>query len=271
MSDNVPGPGAARDPDFLRAARPFLEAYASYFRSEVRGFDRLPSSGPMLVVGNHSGGQLPPDIPILLSAWWRERGEDDPIYVLMHSLFLGLPGIGPVMSRGGAVEAGQASAEAILRSGSILIDYPGGDHEVFRPWSARNQIDFGGRKGVVKLALRTQVPVIPAVSVGAHESVIVLTRGESLARWLGLDRRFRVSVFPLVLGPLGIMPPGIPTLPMPAKVTVELLEPIDWTAQYGPEAAEDPDIVQACYDELTGRMQETLDALAEERQFPVIG
>ncbi|MBK6855574.1 MAG: hypothetical protein IPG97_03175 [Microthrixaceae bacterium] len=58
---------------------------------------------------------------------------------------------------------------------------------------------------------------------------------------------------------------------MPAKVTVELLEPIDWTAQYGPEAAEDPDIVQACYDELTGRMQETLDALAEERQFPVIG
>ena len=122
MSDNEPGPGAARDPDFLRAARPFLEAYASYFRSEVRGFDRLPSSGPMLVVGNHSGGQLPPDIPILLSAWWRERGEDDPIYVLMHSLFLGLPGIGPVMSRGGAVEAGQASAEAILRSGSILIE-----------------------------------------------------------------------------------------------------------------------------------------------------
>jgi len=264
--------GSARDPGFLRTARPVLERYVSYFRPEVRGFERVPEHGPMLVVGNHSGGQMPPDIPVLLTAWWRERGEDEEIYALFHSFFLGLPGVGPSMARAGAIEAGRAEAEAILRSGAILIDYPGGDHEVFRPWNDRNRIDFGGRLGAVRLALRTQVPVVPAVSIGAHETVIVLTRGERLASLLGVDRLFRVKVLPLVLGPpFGVVPGGIPTWPLPAKITVELLEAIDWSSRYGPEAADDEVVVRACYDELTTTMQAALDRLAEERRFPIIG
>ena len=266
------GVGSARDPAFLRTVRPILERFASYFRSEVRGFERLPPRGPFLVVGNHSGGQTPPDLPVLLTAWWRERGEDEPVYALFHSFFLGLPGLGPVMARAGAVEAGPAEAEAILRGGGILIDYPGGDYEVFRPWWQRNRITFGDRAGVVRLALRTQVPVVPAVSVGAHETVIVLARGERLAKRLGLDRMFRIKVMPLVLGPpFGVVPGGIPTWPLPAKITVELGEPIDWSARYGPEAAEDEIIVRNCYEELTNTMQAALDRLASERRFPILG
>ncbi len=264
--------GSARDPGFLRAARPILERYVSYFRSEVRGFERVPDEGPFLVVGNHSGGQMPPDIPVLLTAWWRERGESEPIYALFHSFVMGLPWVGPAMARAGAIEAGPAEAEAILRKGAILIDYPGGDYEVFRSWAERNTIDFGGHKGFIRLALRTQVPVVPAVSVGAHETVVVLARGEQIAKRLGLDRLFRIKVMPLVLGPpFGLVPGGIPTWPLPAKITVELLEPIDWSTRYGPEAADDEDIVDECYDELTGAMQDALDRLAAERRFPIIG
>jgi 1-acyl-sn-glycerol-3-phosphate acyltransferase len=272
--DDAPGPpvGSARDPAFLRAARPILERYVSYFRSEVRGFERVPEHGPFLVVGNHSGGQMPPDIPVLLTAWWRERGEDEPIYALFHSFLLGLPGVGSAMGRAGAIEAGPAEAEAILRRGAILIDYPGGDYEVFRPWRERNRIDFGGRLGVIRLALRTQVPVVPAVSIGAHETVVVIARGETLAKRLGFDKWFRIKVMPLVLGPpFGFVPGGIPTWPLPAKITVELLEPIDWSSRYGPEAAEDDAVVRECYEELIGAMQATLDRLAAERRFPIIG
>ncbi|MCB1257824.1 MAG: acyltransferase family protein [Microthrixaceae bacterium] len=264
--------GAARDPAFLRTVRPILELYSSYFRPEVRGFERVPEHGPMLVVGNHSGGQLPPDVPILLTAWWRERGEDDPIYTLMHSLFMSLPGVGQTMSRAGGLEAGPHQAEGVLRNGGILIDFPGGDHEVFRPWSERNTIDFGGRTGFIRLALRTQVPVVPFVSVGAHETLVVLSRGEWLAKRLWIAKKLRVSVVPLVLGPpFGIVPGGIPTFPLPAKVTTELLDPIDWPARYGPEAADDDEIVQACYDELTEAMQTAMDRLAAERKYPIIG
>lgn len=264
--------GTLRDPGFLRAARPWLERYVAWFRPEVRGFDRLPRRGPFLVVGNHSGGQTPPDIPVLLTAWWRERGEAEPIYALFHSFFLGLPGVGGVMARAGALEAGPEVAEAVLRDGAILLVYPGGDHEVFRTWRDRNRIDFGGRLGFVRLALRTGVPVVPAVSIGAHETVVVLTRGERLARMLHLDTLLRVKVMPFVAGPpFGVVPGGIPTFPLPAKITVELLPALEWSARYGPEAADDDRVVRACYDEITSLMQAALDALAAERRFPVIG
>ncbi|HZM55902.1 MAG TPA: lysophospholipid acyltransferase family protein [Acidimicrobiales bacterium] len=272
-SDRTDAPlGSARDPAFLRAVRPFLERFASYFRAEVRGFERLPQRGPFLVVGNHSGGQMPPDLPVLLTAWWRQRGEDEPVYALFHSFFLGLPGVGPVMARAGAVEATPAEAEAILRGGGILIDYPGGDYEVFRPWWERNRIEFGDRLGVIRLALRTRVPVVPAVSIGAHETVVVLARGERVAKRLGLDRMFRIKVMPLVLGPpFGVVPGGIPTWPLPAKITLELCEPIDWSSRYGLAAAEDEVVVRACYEELTTTMQAALDRLARERRFPILG
>jgi len=261
-----------RDPVFLRRARPILERFAAYFRSEVRGFEHLPPKGPFLVVANHSGGQIPPDLPVLLTAWWRERGEDEPVYALFHSFFLGLPGVGKVMARAGAVEAGPKAAEEVLRGGGILIDFPGGDYEVFRPWRERNLIEFGGRLGFVRLALRTQVPVVPAVSIGGQETLVVLLSGERMARLLHFDRLFRIKVAPLVAGPpFGIVPGGIPTFPLPSKIVVELGEPVDWSTRYGPDAATDDAVVRACYDEMVETMQTTLDRLAAERRFPVIG
>ena len=114
--------------------------------------------------------------------------------------------------------------------------------------------------------------MVPAVSVGAHETVIVLARGVRVAKLLGIDRMFRIKVMPLVLGPpFGIVPGGIPTWPLPAKITVEFGEPIDWSARYNPEAADDDVIVRACHEELTGVMQSTLDRLASMRRFPVLG
>jgi 1-acyl-sn-glycerol-3-phosphate acyltransferase len=265
------GVGSTRDPAFLRSIRPILDLYAAYFRSEVRGFDRLPDSGPFLVVGNHSGGQMPPDIPVLLTAWWRERGEDEPIYALFHQFLLGIPGVGALLKRAGAIEAGPSEAEAILHGDGILIDYPGGDYEVFRPWWERNRIEFGERRGFVRLALRTQVPIVPAVSIGSHETLVVLSRGQHVAKHLGLDRLFRIKVMPLVFGPpFGVVPGGIPTWPLPAKITVELCQPIRWP-MYGPDAAEDDTVVRQCCEEVTRTMQETLDRLAAQRRFPILG
>ncbi len=223
------------------------------------------------MIGNHSGGQMPPDIPVLLTAWWRERGEDEPVYALFHHFLLAIPAIGPLLERAGAVEAGPQTAEAILNDGGILFDYPGGDYEVFRPWWQRNRIQFGDRLGFIRLALRTQAPVVPAVSVGSHETLVVLARGQQVARRLGLDRVFRIKVMPLVFGPpLGLVPGGIPTWPLPAKITVELGEPIHWS-KYGPDAAQDDGIVRECYEEITETMQATLDRLAAERRFPILG
>jgi hypothetical protein len=55
-------------------------------------------------------------------------------------------------------------------------------------------------------------------------------------------------------------------LPLPAKLTVEVLRPIDVREEFG----EQPDVDEV-YDHVTTLMQETLETLAAERRFPVIG
>jgi 1-acyl-sn-glycerol-3-phosphate acyltransferase len=254
-----------RDPDFVQRVRPLLDLYVRWFRPEVRGFEHVPAHGPFLVVGNHSGGATPPDIPILLTAWWRERGSGESIYGLFHSAFLALPGVGPIMRRAGALEAGWENAEAALAAGSVVIVYPGGDHEAFRPFRDRDRIDFAGRLGFCRLAARAGVPIVPAVSCGAHDTTIVLTRGARLARVHPILRRFRVKTQPFVLGlPWGVSP-GLPTVQLPARVVVSLLPPIDLAAEFGAGSANDDDAMRRAYDRVTGAMQAELDRLAAER------
>jgi hypothetical protein len=106
------------------------------------------------------------------------------------------------------------------------------------------------------------------VSIGGQETALFLTRGEGLARLLALDRLFRLKVLPISLSlPWGLnVGDMLGHIPLPAKITVETLPPIHLKDEFGP----DPD-VDEIYDHVIRLMQETLDALAEERRLPVIG
>jgi 1-acyl-sn-glycerol-3-phosphate acyltransferase len=254
-----------RDPAYIERVRPVLETYVRWFRPEVRGFEHLPAHGPFLVVGNHSGGATPPDIPVLMTAWWRERGADDPVYGMFHSAFLALPGVGNYVRRAGALEAGWDNARAVLDRGGIVLVYPGGDHEAFRTFRDRDRIDFGGRRGFARLALQAGVPIVPAVSCGAHDTVLVMSRGERLAAANPIFRRFRIKTMPLLLGPPWVVSPGWPMVQLPAKIVVQLGDPIDLRAEFGTDAADDDDRVAADAERVTGTMQHILDGLARER------
>lgn len=258
-----------RDPGYIARLQPLLDLALRYFDPEVRGFDRLPTEGPYLVVGNHSGGIYMPDYWAFLRQWLRERGPDDPIYSLGFDFLFSIPGLGTHARRIGSVPASPDTAARILESGAPLMVYPGGDEDDYRPWTERHRVDLHGRTGFVRLALRQQVPVVPMVAHGSHDVIIVLTRGEELARRLGFDR-LRINVLPIVAGPpWGIAPVQLPTWPLPAKVTVRVSDPIDWRG-YGPDAADDPGVVRHCYEEILGRMQADLDDLVAELPHPVL-
>jgi 1-acyl-sn-glycerol-3-phosphate acyltransferase len=261
----VSAPGEERDPAFIERARPVLETYVRWFRPEVRGFEHLPARGPFLVVGNHSGGATPPDIPILMTAWWRERGVAEPVYGMFHSAFLALPGVGPFVRKAGALEAGWDNARAVLDRDGIVLVYPGGDHEAFRPFRDRDRIDFAGRTGFARLALQARVPIVPAVSCGAHDTVLVVSRGERFAALNPVFRRFRIKAMPLLLGPPWGVSPGWPMVQLPAKVVVQLGEPIDLARELGTDAADDDVLVHKAASRVTAAMQQILDRLAAER------
>ena len=268
IADERSVPAHRRDPEFVRRLVRPVETALRYFSPEVRGIDNIPASGPVLIVGNHSCLFYMPDTWVVALALAARRGVDTPAYALVYDLLLATPGIGTALRRLGGVPASGSDAERALGEGAALLVYPGGDREACRPWTERNRIVFSGRKGFIRLALRSGVPVVPVVSHGSHQAIVIVHRGEKLARALGLSK-LRIGVFPIFLGPTGFTCILAPPLPMPSAVTVEFLEPIDWS-DLGPEAAGDKAVVDACYKEITAAMQSTLDRLAAERPHPVL-
>jgi 1-acyl-sn-glycerol-3-phosphate acyltransferase len=257
------------DPAFLTRVVPLMETYGRYFDSEVRGTERLPDRGPALLVGNHSGPNCDPDTPALMAAWYRRNGFDNPLVLLSFDLIFAVPGAGEFFRRLTQVPANQQNGAAALDRGAAVLVYPGGLEDIARPWAERNRIVLAGHKGFIKLALQKGVPVIPIVSHGGHESSIVLSRGRRIAKALGLNK-YRTYSMPLVLTiPWGLVVGPIPAFPIPTKVTLQVCEPIHWS-RLSPEDAENPDIVQQCYDEVESVMQRTLDALATEHPYPIL-
>lgn len=237
----------------------------TYFRSEVHGLDSFPPGGA-LVVGNHSGGMFPMDVPIFSVDFYDKFGYDRPVYTLSHDiLFMGATG--SFFRRTGYIRASRDNAAKALRSGGVVIVFPGGDYDAYRPTLSENVIDFNGRKGYVSTAIEAGVPIVPAVSIGGQETQLYLSRGTWLAERLGLKRLLRSDILPLSFGfPFGFSAAIPPNLPLPTKIVTEVLDPIDVIAQFG----EDPDVDQVDQ-HVRSVMQEALTRLAATRRFPILG
>ncbi len=257
-----------RDPDYIRENLPGLWVLASfYFRADVRGLERIPAEGPVLLVGNHSGGNVTPDTLIFTLAFSGYFGVERRLHPLVHNLVLAMP-LPFDLAKFGCVTASNENARLALDRAAAVLVYPGGDWEVHRPSWKSGKVDFGGRKGFVKLALDADVPIVPLVAVGGQETSIFLSRGERLAGALQLDRLFRLKVLPVSLAiPWGInVGDMLGHWPLPAKITVEAMDPIRLRERYGPH----PDVDEV-YEQVTGMMQAKLDQLSAERRLPLLG
>src|SRR4030081_115783 len=214
-----------RDPDFIRERLPAMWLLSSiWFRGEVRGLGNIPDTGPVLLVGNHSGGNLTPDTHVFTLAFCAYFGVERRFYQLAHNLVLSMPGLG-ALRKYGTVAASPENAHKALESGAALLVYPGGDYEVHRPSWEGNRVDFNRRKGFIRLALEQDVPIVPVVSIGGQETALFLSRGERLARMLLLDRMFRLKVLPISIAvPWGLnLGDMLGHIPLPAKIPIETL------------------------------------------------
>jgi 1-acyl-sn-glycerol-3-phosphate acyltransferase len=246
----------------VNAAAPLAKRW---FRPEVRGLESFPLTDGALVVSNHSGGMLTPDVLIFASAFYKAFGYRRPLYTLGHDgLFVGP--LSDWMTRVGVIRASGKNAVAALRSGGIVLTFPGGVYDAYRPTLAQNVIDFNGRVGYVRTAIDARVPIVPTVSIGGQESQLFLNRGTWLAKRLGL-KRLRADILPVTIGfPFGLSMLVPVNVPLPTKIVTEVLEPIDPFALFG----EHPDVDQVDA-HVRSVMQTALDGLARRRRLPVLG
>ncbi|MGB3697641.1 MAG: lysophospholipid acyltransferase family protein [Gordonia sp. (in: high G+C Gram-positive bacteria)] len=257
-----------RDPEFIREWLPrFWLAARLYFRAEVAGFENVPDE-PVLFVGNHSGGANVPDTFVFMLAYHTYfTVEGRPLAGLAHQLVMNVPGIGEFARRFGMIQADMDGAGRLLAQGANVLVYPGGDVEALRPWRDRNRIVFDGREGFLRLAYANEVKIVPVVATGGQETFVVLNDGRATARRLHFDRLLRVKTVPLSLSvPWGLLPADLPHVPLPAKIRIQVLPPIDLHERYGDE----PDWDDA-YRYVTSVMQVALSKLAAKSVLPVLG
>jgi 1-acyl-sn-glycerol-3-phosphate acyltransferase len=258
-----------RDPEYIRETLPALRLLSRvYFRADVRGLDNIPGAGPVLLVGNHSGGTMIADTFVFAQAFYDHFGPDRRFHQLAHDLVFKVPGARALVQQYGTIPASPENMKrALLRDAALLV-YPGGDHETYRPSWESSEVGFGGRTGFVELALEHNVPIVPIVAIGGQETGLFLGRGRRLASALQLNRLLRLKVLPVVIGPpFGVTVLDLPgRIPLPSKITIRVLPRLDLRESLGPN----PDPEEG-YRLVTSTMQQTLTGLGNKRRFPVIG
>lgn len=238
------------DPDALRRwGTTAGRATRFWFRFRLRETQRIPS-GPCLIVGNHSALGTA-EVMCLLGGWFHAFGATRRVVGLMHDWTLGLPVVGHFYRSVGAVPASRRNAEQALKAGHALLVFPGGDLDACRPFYYPRKVFFGDRRGYVRLALESNVPVIPLATIGSHYALLMFPGGALLARALGLKRLLRIERVPLPMGlflaasallawatgwisaTVGCLLVTIGLIRTPVRITSELLPPIDLTEAVG--------------------------------------
>jgi 1-acyl-sn-glycerol-3-phosphate acyltransferase len=275
------------DPEFAGKIMPFLKGlYDHYFRCELTGWENVPE-GKAIFVGNHNG-LLTFEVLMLFYAWWEKFQGKRRALGLAHAIALNNPFFRWLIPRLGAIPAEPELANEALDRGYSLMVFPGGEKESFRPFSERKKVDFYQRKGFIRLALRSGAPLVPVISCGAHESYVIIDRGEELAERLGLKSKLRLhglpityrgiffawclatgvfTFFPLLLAPAAFLWIFIP---LPTKMTFRILPPVDAAGMADPKLSEEENL-QVIYDHVLATMQRVLSEEYEKRRFPILG
>ncbi len=262
--EQVVDPGGARLDAALNALRRnVIEFVRRYHRLEVE-VEADTLDDPVLFVANHGFGGVVDLNVMAVSAALEDLELERPVIFLTHQLAWTV-GVGPIVEHLGARPASRESAHEAFADGQHVVVFPGGDLDAAKKFTDRNQIVFGGRSGFAQLAMDEGVPIVPIVTAGAGESLLVLSDGERLARALRLDKLLRVKALPTSLSlPWGLNTGAVgmlPYLPLPTKLQTRVLPAM---------VAEPEEDAQAYAERIHTAMQDALTEMTAGRR-PVIG
>lgn len=250
------------DMELLNAVQPFFQfMYRTYWRVETSGLDNIPETGRALLVSNHSG-QLPWDGTMLGTAVYTEHPAQRLVRTLYADWFPTLPFFSAFLTKMGQVLANDENGIRLLEQDELVAVFPEGYKGVGKLYKDRYKLARFGRGGFVRMALKTQAPMIPVAIVGAEETYISLAKSPGMAKLLGFPY-FPISpTFPW-LGLLGF-------IPLPTKWYIDIGEPIQIDS-YEPEAENDSLLVSQLNDQVRNIVQEMIFERLAQRKSVFFG
>ena len=271
MTDELSKRGRAVQQFFIGVGK----ATARWTRLEYEGPDRLPDP-PALIVANHGfGGVFVLKALTIASLMERLCPRDDAHFTILTHQIAWTLGLGPLLEPAGLRVANRASALQGLAAGHYVLVMPGGDLDAGKSFGHRNEVIFGGRTGYAKLALEAGVPIVPMVVSGAGETLLVLSDGKRLAKFLRLPDLLRVKTLPISVSlPYGLsigVAGMLPYCPLPAKMRAAVLDPIHAARGETAEslASRVHDAMSAKLTDLTAGRVPFLGMRWEELAFPI--
>ncbi|MCG7596265.1 1-acyl-sn-glycerol-3-phosphate acyltransferase [Mycobacterium sp. PSTR-4-N] len=234
-----------------------------YHRLDIDSSIEAPDQ-PVLFVANHGFGGVVDLNVFAVRAALDEMHLDRPLTILTHQMAWTL-GVGRLFEPLGARPASRDSAVEAFDAGHHVLVFPGGDKDAAKTFDERNLVKFDGRSGFARLAMEQHVPIVPLVTAGAGESLLVLSSGERLARALRLDKILRVKALPvsvsvpwgLNVGAVGMLP----YLPLPTKLVTRVLAPM---------TAGDDETAEQFAARVESAMQDAMTDLTRDRK-PLLG
>lgn len=133
-----------------------------YFRIEFSGVERVPSQGAMILAPNHVS---------YFDPFWVSLPIDRPLRYMTWDKMTQLPLLGPLIRAYGAfpvnVDRGDRAALRLslkqLRGGGGLVIFPEGGR-------TRDGKLMPFKTGVIRLALDTDVPIVPVTIIGGYQA-----------------------------------------------------------------------------------------------------
>jgi 1-acyl-sn-glycerol-3-phosphate acyltransferase len=221
--------------------------YRYWFRVEVEGIENVPDGGGALLVANHAGA-IPPDGAMIAKAIREEHPRARAVHVLTARRLTGIPGLGMLQTKLGRVAPHPANVHRLLADeGQLVLAFPEGAAATAKPVKERYRLRRFHSGGLIDAALRARVPLLPVAVLGAEEALPVFVRIPGVAR-------------------LPRIPLGSP-LPLPAKLRIRFLEPVDTAALDG-AAWRDLGLVSRLTEDIRALIQENLLELVAERRSP---
>jgi 1-acyl-sn-glycerol-3-phosphate acyltransferase len=160
----------------------------------------------------------------------------------------------------GVIEGEPEATVRLLQDDELVLVYPGGAKEALSTPEDVYRLQWESSRGFIRTALRAQKPIIPVAGIGNEELYVQVVSkdrvresrvGRLISQFLG-DK----YVTPLYMG-LGM-------LPFPTELHYLIGEPIH--LPYGPEAADDDEIVGTLHQQVTEATQQLIYQGLDQRK-----